>query len=81
MKINLRMFAKSVKSVLSAVIKRKFHPTASQYWKFLLELFPINSGKDGFCGFCGFVFNLIYLILLFKTVSKILLFIYYYIYK
>ena len=70
------MFAKSVKSVLSAVIKRKFHPTASQYWKFLLELFPINGGKDGFCGFCGFVFNLFYLILLFKTVSKILLFIY-----
>ena len=46
------MFAKSVKSVLSAVIKRKFHPTASQYWKFLLEQiknkFPINGGKDGF---------------------------------
>ena len=45
MKINLRMFAKSVKSVLSAVIKRKFHPTASQYWKFLLELFPINTAE------------------------------------
>ena len=68
--------SKSVKSVFSAVFSKRVNLTAYQHWKFLLKLFLINGGKDEFCGFCGFVFNLFYSILLFKTVRKILLFIY-----
>ena len=53
------------------MFSKKVNLTAYQHWKFPRKFFPINGGKNGFC---GFVFNLFYLILLFKTVNKILLF-------
>ena len=59
------------------MFREKVNLTAYQHWKFPQKDFPNNDGKDGFPGFCGFAFNLFYLILLFKTVSKILLLIYY----
>jgi len=58
-KINLNIFAKFVKSFFSAVIRRKFHPTASQHWKCPPKVFPSGGGEDRFYGICGFFkFNL-----------------------
>ena len=59
------------------MFREKVNLTAYQHWKFPQKVFPNNGGKDGFRGFCGRAFNLFYLILLFKSVSKILLLIYY----
>ena len=59
------------------MFRKKVNLTAHQHWKLPQKVFPNNGGKDGFRGFRGFAFNLFYLILLFKTVSKILLLIYY----
>ena len=69
-KLNVINVSKSVKPVFSAVFSKMVNLTAYQYWKFPRKVFPNYGGKDLFliC-FC--------LILLFKTVSKILLLIYY----
>jgi len=47
------MAAKSVKSVISTVIRKEFHSTALQHWKFSLKVFANYVGNDGIYGFCG----------------------------